>query len=103
MLRDDERILDIEERVVRRALAAARMSPGDLDMLLLSSFYPDQVAIGNAIFLAERIGLTCPCLNVESACGAPLADLLLARLRQEKAATRQQILEDLAWLSGSAK
>ena len=32
VLRDDERILDIEERVVRRALAAAKMSPGDLDM-----------------------------------------------------------------------
>lgn len=113
VLRDDERILDIEERVVRRALAAAKMSPGDLDMLLLSSFYPDQVAIGNAVFLAERIGLTCPCLNVESACGAPVADLLLATSLVESGRARNVLvvvscaysraLEEshpMAWTSG---
>lgn len=78
VMADDETTLMMEARVARRALRAAQLSPSDVDMVLLTSFFPDQLCVGNGAFLARELDLGCPVLNMESACGSPVSSLLLA-------------------------
>ncbi len=60
--------VDLEERAARRALAAAHMSPADVDLCICCSFFPDQCDVGNGAFLAKRLGMSAPAWNFESAC-----------------------------------
>lgn len=78
VMADDETTLAMEARVARRALRAAHLSATDIDAVLLTSFFPDQLCVGNGAFLARELDLTCPVWNLESACGSPVASLLLA-------------------------
>jgi 3-oxoacyl-[acyl-carrier-protein] synthase III len=73
-----ETALAMETRVARRALRAARLGPADIEYVLLTSFFPDQVFVGNAPWFARDLELTCPVWNTESACGSSTANLLLA-------------------------
>jgi 3-oxoacyl-[acyl-carrier-protein] synthase-3 len=70
--------LDLERGAAEALFAAARIGPDDLDLVLVSSLFPDQPGIGDAFALAVALGLRCPCVNLESACGSVTADLLLA-------------------------
>lgn len=88
----DERALDMEVRAARRALAAARMSPGDIDKVLVTTFYPDQTIVGNGVYFAAAMGMTCPCWNLESACGAAVGDLLLAASMIESGRARNVLV-----------
>jgi 3-oxoacyl-[acyl-carrier-protein] synthase-3 len=115
VLAGEERAIDLELRAARRALAAARMHGDDLDLVLITSFYPDQLHVGNGIFLAEALGLRCPCWNLESACGSALADLLLASAMIESGRARNVLVvvscaysrtfeqtHPMSWTSGDA-
>jgi 3-oxoacyl-[acyl-carrier-protein] synthase III len=73
-----ENALAMETTVARRALRAASLTGADLDYVLLTSFFPDQVFVGNAPWFARELELTCPVWNTESACGSGAANLLLA-------------------------
>ncbi len=73
-----ETALAMETRVAKRALRAAGLGPDDIDMVLLTSFFPDQVFVGNGVWFARDMEMTCPVWNVESACGSAAANLLLA-------------------------
>jgi len=70
-----EQAIDLEEPAARDALAAAGLAPGDVDLLICSSFFPDQCDVGNGAFLARRLGLGCPAWNLESACSSSLVAL----------------------------
>lgn len=87
-----ERALDLEVRAARRCLAAAKMSPGDVDLALITSFFPDQVFVGNGVYFADAMGMSCPCWNVESACGSALADLLMAASMVESGRARNVLV-----------
>jgi len=65
-----ETALALEAEAARGALAAAGMSPGDVDLLIVTSFQPDQVGVGNAAFLARELGVARPAWNLESACAS---------------------------------
>lgn len=65
---------DLEERAARRLLDAAGLGPADIDLVQVSCLFPDPYVLGDAIGLAERLGFSCPCINVESACGVAVAD-----------------------------
>jgi 3-oxoacyl-[acyl-carrier-protein] synthase-3 len=67
-----EQSIDLEEPAARSALEAAGMMPSDVDLLICSSFFPDQCDVGNAAFLAKRLGIGCPAWNLESACSSSL-------------------------------
>lgn len=69
---------DLEVPAARAALAALGMAPGDVDLLISSSLMPDQLAVGNAAFLARDLGLEGAAWNLESACVSPLVDLSTA-------------------------
>ncbi len=64
--------LSLEVDVAKKALLAARMSPGDIDLMLVTSFLPDQAGPGNAAFLARELGLKRPAWNLESTCSSAL-------------------------------
>lgn len=87
-----ERALDLELRAARRCLDAAGMAPADLDLALVTSFFPDQLVVGNGVHLAQALGVQCPFWNVESACGSALADLLLAVAMVESGRARNVLL-----------
>jgi 3-oxoacyl-[acyl-carrier-protein] synthase III len=74
-LEPGERSIDLEEPAARSALAAAGLTPADVDLLLCSSFFPDQLDVGNAAFLARRLGIQAPAWNLESACASSVIAL----------------------------
>lgn len=75
ILAEGETSLGLETLAARRALAAARWTPGEVDLLLLTSFIPDQAGPGNAAYLVRDLGLRCPGINIESACSSTLVSL----------------------------
>ncbi len=69
-----ESALGLEVRVAREALAIAELEPKDVECLLVTSFLPDQIGIGNATFLAKALELRGAAFNLETACtSAPAA------------------------------
>jgi 3-oxoacyl-[acyl-carrier-protein] synthase III len=75
ILAEGETSLGLEVLAARRALAAAHWDPGEVDLLLLTSFIPDQAGPGNAAYLVRDLGLRCPGINIESACSSTLVSL----------------------------
>lgn len=67
--------LSMELAAAREALAAARFSPSEVDLVLVSSFLPDQFGPGNAAYLVRDLGIRCPGINLESACSSTLVSL----------------------------
>jgi 3-oxoacyl-[acyl-carrier-protein] synthase-3 len=61
-------VSSIELPAAREALALARLDPGDVDLLIASSFFADGWDTGNAAILARGLGLRCAAFNLESAC-----------------------------------
>ncbi|WP_375504428.1 3-oxoacyl-ACP synthase III family protein [uncultured Nostoc sp.] len=57
VLAPDESSLTLEYRAAKDALEAAKLAPNDVDLLIVSSFLPEQIGFGNAAFLARQLGL----------------------------------------------
>ncbi len=72
VLADHESGLTMEIEAARRALAAARWAPSEVELVLVSSFLPDHPGPGNAAWLVRELGLRCPGVNLESACSSTL-------------------------------
>lgn len=64
--------LDLEKEAAERALAAAKLTAGDIDLLICTSFLPDNHGIGGAAFLAQALGLKKAAWNLESACSSAM-------------------------------
>jgi 3-oxoacyl-[acyl-carrier-protein] synthase III len=78
VLGPEETALDLEATAVVDVLAAAGLDHGDLDLVIVSSLRPDTFAVGNAAWLAHRLGLKCPAINLETACSSSVFGLDLA-------------------------
>lgn len=48
-----ESSLTLEYKAAKDALLSAKFSPNDVDLLIVSSFLPEQIGFGNAAFLAR--------------------------------------------------
>ena len=70
--------LDLELDASRAALAAVGATPGDVDLVIASSFLPDDHGVGNAARLARALGVRGPAWNLESTCAAALVSLEVA-------------------------
>jgi 3-oxoacyl-[acyl-carrier-protein] synthase-3 len=70
--------LELDVAAAHAALAAAEMSPRDVDLAIVCSFLPDQPGVGNAAFLARELGLRAPAFNLESTCSSALVALQTA-------------------------
>ncbi len=64
--------LSLETRAAKDALSAAKMSPGDVDLMIVCSFLPDQLGVGNSAFLARELGLKRAAWNIETACSSAI-------------------------------
>lgn len=78
VLAEGETSLTIEKRAAERALAAAGKTVEDVDLLLVSSFLPDTLGVGNAAYLAQALGTKGMAFNIESACSGSLVGLQTA-------------------------
>ncbi len=74
----DETSLSLEYRAAMDALEAAKLSPEDIDLMLVTSLFPEQVTPGNAAFLAGKLGLQNAAWNIESTCTSALVSLQTA-------------------------
>lgn len=50
----------------------------DFDFAIVSSMRPDTIAVGDASWLARKLDLDCPAINVETACSSAVMSLDLA-------------------------
>jgi 3-oxoacyl-[acyl-carrier-protein] synthase III len=69
LLGSGESSLMLEYNAAKDALAAAKLSCDDVDLMLVASIWPEQVGFGNAAFLAQRLGLKGAAWNIDAACG----------------------------------
>ncbi len=67
-----ESSLSLELVAAREAMAGAGLEPRDIDLVIATSFLPDQVGIGNATYLCKHLGLRAAAWNLESACSSSL-------------------------------
>lgn len=65
-----ESSLTLEYRAAKDALDAAKLSPDDVDLLIVASFLPEQIGFGNAAFLARQLGLQGGAWNLDATCGS---------------------------------
>ncbi len=70
MLAPDESSLTLEYRAAKDALVAAKLAPNDVDLLIVSSFLPEQIGFGNAAFIARELGLKSGAWNLDATCGS---------------------------------
>ena len=69
-LEEGQSSLSIEVAAAKKAIAARGIDVRDIDLLLCSSFFPDEISTGNAAFVARDLGLTGNAWNLESACSS---------------------------------
>jgi 3-oxoacyl-[acyl-carrier-protein] synthase-3 len=78
VLAPGESIRHYETEAARAALDVAGVRPSDVDLLLVGSFLPDQIGVGNAAFLARDLGVEGSAWNIESACSSAVVGLEVA-------------------------
>ncbi|NJM69507.1 MAG: 3-oxoacyl-ACP synthase III family protein [Scytonema sp. RU_4_4] len=71
----EETSLSLEYGAAIDALEAAKLTPNDIDLLLVTSLFPEQVTPGNAAFLAGKLGMEGAAWNIESTCTSALVSL----------------------------
>lgn len=92
VLAPDESSMTLEKRVAFDAIAAAEMSPEDIDLTIVTSLFPERIAPGNASFLVGEMGLRCPAWNLESTCSSALVALQTANALVQTGAYRNVLV-----------
>lgn len=72
VLGPDETGLDLEANAIEKALTASGLGVDDIDLLISVGFQPVHPGVGNGVYLAERLKLGCPAINMESCCSGAL-------------------------------
>lgn len=70
ILAENESSLTLEYKAARDALESAGLSISDIDLLIVSSFLPEQIGFGNAAYLARQLGLKCGAWNLDASCAS---------------------------------
>ena len=66
---DEEKTSDLALQASRRALEAAGVAPGDLDLIIVATTTPDMVFPSTACILQAKLGTrTCPAFDVQAVC-----------------------------------
>jgi len=66
---DDETTSDLAMHASRRALEAAGVLPGDIDLIIVATTTPDMVFPGTACILQSKLGIKgCPAFDVQAVC-----------------------------------
>src|SRR5215471_16600683 len=78
VLAKGETSLALELTAAKDALAAARMQPQDVDLMIVGSLRPDTIGVGNAAYLSAELGLRGAAWNLETACSSSVVGLQTA-------------------------
>ncbi|MBD1903924.1 3-oxoacyl-ACP synthase III family protein [Funiculus sociatus GB2-A5] len=92
VLAPDESSMTLEKRVAFDAIAAAEMASEDVDLMIVTSLFPERIAPGNASFLVGEMGLRCPAWNLESTCSSALVALQTANALVQAGAYRNVLV-----------
>lgn len=66
---DDETTCDLAEHAARRAIEAAGLSAGDIDLIIVATTTPDQIFPSTACLLQQRLDIHgCPAFDVQAVC-----------------------------------
>ena len=76
---DDEGPVDLAQRASERALEAAGLEPGDIDLIVLGTLSPQADFPGTSFFLHDRLGCgDTPCFDLRAQCSGFLFSLCVA-------------------------
>jgi len=78
VLKEEESILTYACDAAHRALKAADLTLEDIDMLIVSSMFPEHVDEGDASYLSAMLGFKGIALNISAMCSAPFVALKIA-------------------------
>ena len=67
-----ESALTISFQAAKDAIAAAKLTSEDIDLMLVSTIFPERHGPGNAAFLADKLGLQSAAWNIESTCSSAI-------------------------------
>jgi len=74
----EETSLSLEYIAAIDVLRAAKLDSQDIDLMLVTSLFPEQVTPGNAALLAGKLGMQGAAWNIESTCTSALVSLQTA-------------------------
>ena len=74
----EETSLSLEYKAAIDVLRAAKLDSQDIDLMLVTSLFPEQVTPGNAALLAGKLGMQGAAWNIESTCTSALVSLQTA-------------------------
>ncbi|NJL10757.1 MAG: 3-oxoacyl-ACP synthase [Calothrix sp. SM1_7_51] len=75
VLATEESSLILEFRAATDALEVAQMSLDEVELMIVTSLFPEHIGPGNASYLAQKLKLQCPAWNLESTCSSALVAL----------------------------
>lgn len=73
-----ESSLTLSYRAAKDALEAAKLSPEEVDLMLVATIFPEQIVPGNAAYLAAELGLQGAAWNLDSTCSNAIVALQTA-------------------------
>ena len=79
VLAANESSLTLEYQAAKNVLDAAQVSAEEVELVIVTSLFPEQIGLGNATYLAHQLNLHCPAWNLESTCSSALIALQNAR------------------------
>jgi len=65
---DDVQTSDLSVEAARAALASAGVAPEQLDMIVVATITGDTIFPATAVWVQEKLGITCPAFDVNAAC-----------------------------------
>jgi 3-oxoacyl-[acyl-carrier-protein] synthase III len=65
---DDEQTSELATKAARKALASAGISPGQVDMIVCATVTGDTLLPATAVWVQQRLGISCPAFDVNAAC-----------------------------------
>ena len=78
VLGSDESSLTLEYKAAKDAIEAAKLSPHEIDLMIVASLIAEQIVPGNAASLAAQLGLTGAAWNLDSMCSNAIVALQTA-------------------------
>ena len=67
---------DMAVAAARRAIAAAKVDPKDIDLLIVGTFTPDFLCPSTACLVQHQLGLDCPAVDLQAACSGFMYSLV---------------------------
>lgn len=75
VLGEGESSLKLEYQSAKDAIASAKLSHNEIDLLLVASLFSEHIGPGHASYLAQELELQCPAWSLESTCSSALVAL----------------------------